>query len=204
MAAACACVNFQPFPTIVCINVAEEGIVSGPRVGLWKEVEAFQGLLHSDTCKSLIHIFFSQRGTSRVPGITDRGLVPRRISKVAILGGGLMGSGIATSLILSNYPVVLKEVNDNFLQTGVGRVRGINQLYKLPILCVPDSALDESGSGLDAQLDYPRIEVPATRSTSFKEKKRTLPVPLNQSRWCSAQTFRCRSCFSAARSLPLL
>ncbi|KAF5953428.1 hypothetical protein HYC85_006284 [Camellia sinensis] len=51
---------------IVCINVVEEGIVSGPRAGLWKEVEAFQGLLHSDTCKSLIHIFFAQRGTSRV------------------------------------------------------------------------------------------------------------------------------------------
>ncbi|CAL5407189.1 unnamed protein product [Camellia sinensis] len=108
---------------IVCINVVEEGIVSGPRAGLWKEVEAFQGLLHSDTCKSLIHIFFAQRGTSRVPGITDRGLIPRRISKVAILGGGLMGSGIATALILSNYPVVLKEVNENFLQAGVGRVR---------------------------------------------------------------------------------
>ncbi|KAF5944693.1 hypothetical protein HYC85_018770 [Camellia sinensis] len=108
---------------IVCIDVVVEGIVSGPRAGLWKEVEAFQGLLHSDTCKSLIHIFFAQRGTSRVPGITDRGLVPRRISKVAILGGGLMGSGIATALILSNYPVVLKEVNENFLQAGVGRVR---------------------------------------------------------------------------------
>ncbi|CAL5343341.1 unnamed protein product [Camellia sinensis] len=108
---------------IVCINVVEEGIVSGPRAGLWKEVEAFQGLLHSDTCKSLIHIFFAQRGTSRVPGITDRGLIPRRISKVSIFGGGLMGSGIATALILSNYPVVLKEVNENFLQAGVGRVR---------------------------------------------------------------------------------
>ncbi|CAL5395693.1 unnamed protein product [Camellia sinensis] len=51
---------------IVCINVIEEGIVSGPRAGLWKEVEAFQGLLHSDTCKSLFHIFFAQRGTSRI------------------------------------------------------------------------------------------------------------------------------------------
>ncbi|KAI8009414.1 hypothetical protein LOK49_LG06G03330 [Camellia lanceoleosa] len=110
---------------IVCINVVEEGIVSDPRAGLWKVLnfEAFQGLLHSDTCKSLIHIFFAQRGTSRVPGITDRGLVPRRISKVAVVGGGLMGSSIATALILSNYPVVLKKVNDNFLQAGVGRVR---------------------------------------------------------------------------------
>lgn len=35
-----------------------------------------------------------------------------------------MGSGIATALLLSNYPVILKEVNDKFLQAGLGRVKG--------------------------------------------------------------------------------
>ncbi|EOY06557.1 Multifunctional protein 2 [Theobroma cacao] len=108
---------------LVCIDVIEEGIVAGPRAGLWKEAEDFQGLLKSDTCKSLIHVFFAQRGTSKVPGITDRGLVPRRVKKVAVLGGGLMGSGIATALILSNYTVILKEVNEKFLEAGIGRVK---------------------------------------------------------------------------------
>lgn len=56
--------------------------------------------------------------------MTDRGLVPRRVTNVAVIGGGLMGSGIATALILSSYPVILKEVNDKFLQAGIGRVRG--------------------------------------------------------------------------------
>ncbi|XP_011071437.1 glyoxysomal fatty acid beta-oxidation multifunctional protein MFP-a [Sesamum indicum] len=109
---------------LVCIDVIEEGIVSGARAGLWKEAEAFQALLESDTCKSLVHIFFAQRGTTKVPGVTDLGLKPRSIKKVAILGGGLMGSGIATALILSNYQVILKEVNDKFLQAGIGRVKG--------------------------------------------------------------------------------
>ncbi|KAF8011152.1 hypothetical protein BT93_J1695 [Corymbia citriodora subsp. variegata] len=108
---------------LVCIDVIEEGVVSGPIAGLWKEAEAFQGLLHSDTCKSLVHIFFAQRGTSKVPGITDRGLMPRQVRKVAVVGGGLMGSGIATALVLSNYSVILKEVNDKFLQAGIGRVK---------------------------------------------------------------------------------
>ncbi|CAA2985912.1 glyoxysomal fatty acid beta-oxidation multifunctional MFP-a [Olea europaea subsp. europaea] len=108
---------------LVCIDVIEEGIVSGPRAGLLKEAEAFQRLLHSDTCKSLVHIFFAQRGTTKVPGVSDLGLKPRRINKVAILGGGLMGSGIATALILSGYPVILKEVNDKFLQAGIDRVK---------------------------------------------------------------------------------
>ncbi|KAH0707510.1 hypothetical protein KY290_009666 [Solanum tuberosum] len=108
---------------LVVIDVVEEGIVSGPRAGLWKEVEAFQSLLHSDTCKALVNVFFAQRATTKVPGVTDLGLKPRRIKKVAILGGGLMGSGIATALLLSNYPVILKEVNDKFLQAGLGRVK---------------------------------------------------------------------------------
>lgn len=51
-------------------------------------------------------------------------MVPRPINKVAILGGGLMGSGIATALILSNYSVILKEVNEKFLQAGIDRVKG--------------------------------------------------------------------------------
>ncbi|XVE65595.1 hypothetical protein DITRI_Ditri08aG0012800 [Diplodiscus trichospermus] len=108
---------------LVCIDVIEEGIVAGPKAALWKEAEASKGLVKSDTCKSLIHLFFAQRGTSKIPGITDRGLVPRQVKKVAILGGGLMGSGIATALILSNYTVILKEVNEKFLEAGIGRVK---------------------------------------------------------------------------------
>ncbi|XP_021741203.1 peroxisomal fatty acid beta-oxidation multifunctional protein MFP2-like [Chenopodium quinoa] len=107
----------------VCIDVIEEGIASGPRAGLWKEADAFEELLRSDTCKSLVHIFFAQRGTSKVPGVTDLGLSSRRIKKVAVIGGGLMGSGIATALVLSSYPVVLKEVNNKLLEAGIGRVK---------------------------------------------------------------------------------
>ncbi|GAB4843629.1 hypothetical protein Ancab_013594 [Ancistrocladus abbreviatus] len=103
---------------LICIDVVEEGIVAGPRAGLWKEADAFEELLRSDTCKSLVHIFFAQRGTSKVPGVTDQGLMPRNIKKVAVLGGGLMGSGIATALILSNCPVILKEVNEKLLTGG--------------------------------------------------------------------------------------
>ena len=60
----------------------------------------------------------------QVPGITDLGLMPRKVSNVAIVGGGLMGSGIATTLILSHYPVILKEINEKFLNAGIGRIKG--------------------------------------------------------------------------------
>ncbi|MFS7926730.1 putative isomerase, 3-hydroxyacyl-CoA dehydrogenase, Enoyl-CoA hydratase [Helianthus anomalus] len=109
----------------VCIDVIEEGIVSGPDAGLSKERKAFQDLLKSDTRKSLVHVFFARRGAMKVPGVTDLGLKPREIRKVAIVGGGLTGSRIATALILNGYEVVLKEVTQKFLDAGIGRVRGL-------------------------------------------------------------------------------
>lgn len=56
--------------------------------------------------------------------MTDLGLVPRHIKRVGILGGGLMGSGIATSFLLSNYHVILKEFNDKVLEAGIERIKG--------------------------------------------------------------------------------
>ena len=52
----------------------------------------------------------------QVKGITDAGLKPRKVKKIAVLGGGLMGSGIATASALAGMDVIIKEVNDKFLQ----------------------------------------------------------------------------------------
>lgn len=138
---------------LVCIDVIEEGIASGPRAGLWKEADAFEELLRSDTCKSLVHIFFAQRGTSKVPGVTDLGLSPRKIKKVAVIGGGLMGSGIATALVLSSYPVVLKEVNQKFLEAGIGRVKA-NLQNRVKKGKMTEDKLGKTMSLLQGSLDY--------------------------------------------------
>ena len=44
--------------------------------------------------------------------------------RVAVIGGGLMGSGIITALISAKIPVLLKEVNEKFLEQGLQRIRG--------------------------------------------------------------------------------
>lgn len=69
-------------------------------------------------------LFTFLRFRAEIPGIIDIGLVPQKVNTVAVLGGGLMGSGIATALILSNFSVVLKEVNEKFLEAGIGRIKG--------------------------------------------------------------------------------
>ncbi|XP_015079709.1 glyoxysomal fatty acid beta-oxidation multifunctional protein MFP-a-like isoform X2 [Solanum pennellii] len=107
---------------LVCIDVIEHGILCGPRNGLWKEAEALHELRQSDSCRSLVHVFFAKQNTSKIPGITDIGLLPRKINKVAILGGSLMSSEIATVLVLANYYVIMKYIDQNSLQSGIGRV----------------------------------------------------------------------------------
>lgn len=59
-----------------------------------------------------------------MPGVTGVQLKPRQIQKVAVIGGGLMGSGIATALLVSNISVVVKEVNPQFLQRGQKMIAG--------------------------------------------------------------------------------
>ncbi|VVA96753.1 unnamed protein product [Arabis nemorensis] len=138
---------------LMCLDAVEVGIVSGSRAGLEKEAEIASQVVSLDTTKSLIHVFFSQRGTTKVPGVTDRGLVPRKIKKVAIIGGGLMGSGIATALILSNYPVVLKEVNDKFLEAGIGRVKA-NLQSRVRKGSMSQEKFEKTMSLLKGSLDY--------------------------------------------------
>lgn len=83
-----------------------------------QEQEAFAQAAALDTHKALVHIFFAQRSTKKVAGVTDAGLKPRKVRKVAVIGGGLMGSGIATAGLLAGQEVIIKEVNDKFLEVS--------------------------------------------------------------------------------------
>ncbi|KAF6988410.1 hypothetical protein CFC21_005950 [Triticum aestivum] len=114
---------------LVCIDAVEEGIVSGPRAGLRKQV----------------------------PGITDLGLTPRKVSKVAIVGCGLMGSGIATALILSHYPVILKEVDEKSLNAGIDRIKE-NLLSRVRKGKMTKEKYEKTLSLLTGVLDYEKFK----------------------------------------------
>lgn len=82
-----------------------------------------QKCVHSDASKGLVHMFFATRNTASVPGFTDRGLKARKFTRIGVLGGGLMGAGIATACAFNGIAVLLKEVNPQFLEAGLARVR---------------------------------------------------------------------------------
>ncbi|XP_059431845.1 peroxisomal fatty acid beta-oxidation multifunctional protein AIM1 [Corylus avellana] len=136
-----------------CLDVIEEGIVHGGYSGVLKEAKVFKELVLSDTSKGLVHVFFAQRATSKVPNVTDVGLKPRHVKKVAVIGGGLMGSGIATALLLSNIYVVLKEVNSEYLLKGIRTIEAnVRDLVKKGKL-TQDKA-EKTLSKLKGVLDY--------------------------------------------------
>ena len=45
------------------------------------------------------------------------------IEKIGVLGCGLMGSGIVEVAAKAGYPVVVREVNQELLDKGLGRIR---------------------------------------------------------------------------------
>ncbi|GER34699.1 fatty acid oxidation complex subunit alpha [Striga asiatica] len=106
---------------LVCIDVIEQGIICGPHNALWKEAEALEELRQSSTCRSLIHVFFAQREVLKIPEISRMNLRPRKIEKVAVIGGGLNSCEIATFLVLRNYKVILKLNNKKNLLVEIGR-----------------------------------------------------------------------------------
>jgi enoyl-CoA hydratase/3-hydroxyacyl-CoA dehydrogenase len=106
-----------------CIDAVEAGVIRGGLAGIKKEGEVFKVCVQSPASKALVHMFFATRNTANIRGVTDKGLKPRRIAAVGVVGGGLMGAGIATACILNGIHVLLKEVNQTFLDAGMGRVR---------------------------------------------------------------------------------
>ncbi|KAL3689546.1 hypothetical protein R1sor_015855 [Riccia sorocarpa] len=110
-----------PHPA-ACLDIVQRGL-KDPYAASVMEEKISGELQVSPSGKSLIHVFFSERAVLKVPGVTDRGLKPRQIRSVAIVGGGLMGSGIATAVALQQIPVQIKETDSDALNRAVNTVR---------------------------------------------------------------------------------
>ena len=59
----------------------------------------------------------------RIPNFEKSGEDKVNIEKVGVVGCGLMGSGIAEVAAKAGFDVVVREVNDEFLEAGKGRIK---------------------------------------------------------------------------------
>ena len=90
--------------------------------GLERERELFRELVTSAESAAMRHIFFSERQAAKIEGLPKTTPL-RDINKVAIIGGGTMGGGIAMCFANVGIPVVMLEINDEALERGLGIVK---------------------------------------------------------------------------------
>jgi 3-hydroxyacyl-CoA dehydrogenase len=87
--------------------------------GLKKERESFLKLVASDQSKAQRYAFFAEREAAKVSGVPE-GTKPRQVGRVAIIGAGTMGGGIAMSFVNAGIPVTLIETGEEQLKRGMG------------------------------------------------------------------------------------
>ncbi|MEX0368895.1 MAG: 3-hydroxyacyl-CoA dehydrogenase NAD-binding domain-containing protein [Ruegeria sp.] len=88
--------------------------------GMRRERELFMELMASDQREGLIHAFFAERAVGKLPEL--KGVEPRVLHTVGVIGGGTMGAGIATAALLAGLPVVLLEMSQEAVQAARARV----------------------------------------------------------------------------------
>ncbi len=82
-------------------------------------------LAASDQAAALRHAFFGERAIAKVPGLEK--VEPRAVNKVAVIGAGNMGSGIAAAFADAGYSVTVVEMTEAGLEQGKGRISNIYQ-----------------------------------------------------------------------------
>ena len=87
--------------------------------GLKKEREGFLKLMNGDQSKAQRYAFFAEREAAKAAGVPE-GIRPRNVARVAIIGAGTMGGGIAMSFANAGIPVTLIETADEQLKRGMG------------------------------------------------------------------------------------
>jgi 3-hydroxyacyl-CoA dehydrogenase/enoyl-CoA hydratase/carnithine racemase len=110
------------------IEAMERGLSDDFEADLKVEAELFCDCALSDVAKNLIGIFLNTRAAGKLPRI--KGVEPQVIRTVAMLGGGVMGSGISNLLLSNGFETILWDINDEAIQKGLSAIRNT---YDYPI-----------------------------------------------------------------------
>ena len=103
------------------IEAMERGLTGNFEADLEIEAELFADCAVSDVAKNLIGIFLNTRAAGRLPRIDK--IEPKKIKKVGMLGGGVMGSGIVNLLLSNGFDAILWDINDEVIQKGLEAIR---------------------------------------------------------------------------------
>ena len=90
--------------------------------GMKLEREIFMALMVTPESKALRHAFVAERATTKIPDVPADTPV-RTVAKLAVIGAGTMGGGIAMNFLNAGIPVVMLETRQEALDKGLAIIR---------------------------------------------------------------------------------
>lgn len=116
--------HYPALPAI--LDAVEQGLFHGREQGLTRARELFEQLLFGPACRNLMRLFF-ERELARKRGtwVLDESSTPRPIRRIAVVGAGVMGAGIAQLAAFHGLKVMLKDVDEQILARALRRIEGL-------------------------------------------------------------------------------
>ncbi|HUR47055.1 MAG TPA: 3-hydroxyacyl-CoA dehydrogenase NAD-binding domain-containing protein, partial [Candidatus Saccharimonadales bacterium] len=111
------------------LEVITEGVGTSVGKSLALERQAILDLAKSEACQNLIRIFLMQERAKKHPGIagSEHASAAKSIKRAAVIGAGVMGSGIAQWTSAKEISVILRDINKEMVAKGMA---GISKLYE--------------------------------------------------------------------------
>ncbi|MFN9030547.1 MAG: 3-hydroxyacyl-CoA dehydrogenase NAD-binding domain-containing protein [Betaproteobacteria bacterium] len=107
---------------LACVDAVEAAARLPFDEGLAYERKIFIERVQADESKALRHAFFAERTAAKIPDVPD-GTPTRRIDRVAVIGFGTMGGGIAMSFANAGMPVRVLETKPEAFERGMTACR---------------------------------------------------------------------------------
>ncbi|SDX01492.1 3-hydroxyacyl-CoA dehydrogenase NAD-binding domain-containing protein [Litoreibacter albidus] len=106
-----------PLKIVDCVEAA---LLLPMDAGLQLERAAFEDCLASRESAGLRHAFFAERRAAKFPEAADA--KPAKVERIAIVGGGTMGSGIAIAGLQSGFAVTLVEQGESGVNAALEQI----------------------------------------------------------------------------------
>lgn len=105
-----------------CVDAVEVATKKKFADGMAYEREHFINLMWTSESRALRHLFVAERAASKIPDVPSD-TPQREIRKVAVIGAGTMGGGIAMNFLNAGIPVTMLEMKPEAIERGVGVMR---------------------------------------------------------------------------------
>jgi 3-hydroxyacyl-CoA dehydrogenase / enoyl-CoA hydratase / 3-hydroxybutyryl-CoA epimerase len=117
------------YPAVLkALEVMTRGAGKSIDASLALECEGVLALVQTEACHNLIRLFFLQeRAKKRTLAGNALQLEPKAISRVAVMGAGVMGAGIAQCVSARSLPVILRDIDTAQVGKGMATIAGIYQ-----------------------------------------------------------------------------